>query len=94
MKWNTYVNRRCNFRRQKCGQEAEKILKYVDLTTETACTECKNKTGTSNNRGNWYHSKIIPRIPQDTRIPGKHKFTELQKTATLGTAHTVREVLM
>jgi hypothetical protein len=29
-----YVNRRCNFRRQKCEKEAEKTLKYKDCTTE------------------------------------------------------------
>jgi hypothetical protein len=27
-------------------------------------------------------------------IPGKHDIKELQKTATLGTAHTLRKVLM
>jgi hypothetical protein len=27
-------------------------------------------------------------------IPGKHDIKELQKTAVLGTAHTLREVLM
>jgi len=27
-------------------------------------------------------------------IPGKHEVKELQKTATLGTAHTIRKVLM
>jgi hypothetical protein len=27
-------------------------------------------------------------------IPGKHEIKELQKTAILGTAHTLREVLM
>jgi hypothetical protein len=27
-------------------------------------------------------------------IPGKHKVKELQKTAILGTAHTLRKVIM
>jgi hypothetical protein len=27
-------------------------------------------------------------------VPGKHDIKELQKTAVLGTAHTLREVLM
>jgi hypothetical protein len=27
-------------------------------------------------------------------VPGKHNISELQKTAVLGTAHTLREVLM
>jgi len=29
-----------------------------------------------------------------SNIPGKHEVKELQKTATLGTAHTLRKVLM
>jgi hypothetical protein len=29
-----------------------------------------------------------------SNIPGKHKVKELQKTAILGTAHILREVLM
>ena len=29
-----------------------------------------------------------------SNIPGKHEVKELQKTAILGTAHTLREVLM
>jgi hypothetical protein len=29
-----------------------------------------------------------------SNIPGKHEIKELQKTATLGTAHVLRKVLM
>jgi hypothetical protein len=29
-----------------------------------------------------------------SNVPGKHDIKELQKTAVLGTAHTLREVLM
>jgi len=29
-----------------------------------------------------------------SKIPGKHEVKELQKTAILGTAHTLRKVLM
>jgi len=29
-----------------------------------------------------------------SNIPGKHEVKELQKTAILGTAHTIRKVLM
>jgi hypothetical protein len=80
------VNRHCKFTRQKCDQEAEKILKYKDLTTEIWCT-CSVKT------------KVITVIRRATRtisrsfrkylrnIPGKHRSKELQKTAILGTAH-------
>jgi len=41
-------------------KEAEKILKYKDLTIEnTAHVECKNKGDTSNNRGDWDYFKVI-----------------------------------
>ena len=29
-----YVNRCCNYRRQKCGKGTERILKYKDITIE------------------------------------------------------------
>ena len=52
----------------------------------------KIKDDTSNNRGNWNHFKIIEKIPEQQ--PGKYEITELQKTAILGTAHILRQVLM
>ena len=73
-------------------KEAEKILKYKDLTTETQRT-WKVKT------------RVIPVIIGATRtisksfrkyisnIPGNHEVKELQKTAILGTAHILRKVL-
>ena len=74
-------------------REAEKILKYKDLTTET--------------QRMWnVQPKVIPviigatgTIPTSFRkyvsnIPGKHEVKEQQKTATLGTAHKLRKVLM
>ena len=74
-------------------KEAEKILKYKDLTTEI--------------QRMWnVKTKVIPVIIGATgtvsesfrkyvsNIPGKHEVKELQKTATLGTAHTLRKVLM
>jgi len=74
-------------------KEAEKILKYKDLTNRnTAHAECKNKGDTSNNRGDWDCFKVIQKIrEQNTR---KHEVKELQKTAILGTAHMLRKVLM
>ena len=40
-------------------KEAE-ILNYKDLNSRpTAYIECKNKSATSNKRGNWNHFKII-----------------------------------
>jgi hypothetical protein len=74
-------------------KEAEKILKYKDLTTEIQCM--------------WnIKTKVIPVIIGATgtisktfrkyvsNIPGNHEDEELQKAAILGTAHTLRKVLM
>ena len=45
-------------------KEAE-ILNYEDLNSRhTAYTECKNKSDTTNKRGNWNHFKIIPKKPE------------------------------
>ena len=74
-------------------KEAEKILKYKDLTTEI--------------QRMWnVKTKVIPVIIGATgtisksfrkyvsNIPGKHEVKELQKTAILGIAHICRKVLM
>ena len=74
-------------------KEAEKILKYKDLTIEM--------------QRMWnVKTKVIPVIIGATgtisksfrkyvsNIPGKHEVKELQKTALLGTAHVLRKVLM
>jgi len=74
-------------------KEAEKILKYKDLTIEI--------------QRMWnVKAKVIPVIIGATgtiskslrkylsNISGKHEVKELQKTAILGTAHTLRKVLM
>jgi len=74
-------------------KEAEKILKYKDLTIEIQCM--------------WnVKTKVIPVIIGATgtisksfrkyvsNIPGKHEVKELQKTSILGTAHLLRKVLM
>ena len=73
-------------------KEAEKILKYKDLTKEI--------------QRMWnLKTKVIPVIIGATgaisksfrkyvsNIPGNHEVKELQKTATLGTAHILRKVL-
>jgi hypothetical protein len=88
-----YVNRCCNFGGQKCDLKiAEKILKYKVLTIEIQ-RMWKVKT------------KVIPVIRIATgiisksfgkyvnNIPGNHEVKELQKTAILGTAHILRNVL-
>ena len=74
-------------------REAEKILKYNDLTIEI--------------QHMWnVKTKVIPVITGATgtisktfrkyvsNIPGNHEVKELQKTAILGTAHILRKVLM
>ena len=72
--------------------EAEKILKYKDLTMEIQRVwNVKTRvipviigaTGTI--------SKSFRKYVSD--IPGNHDIKELQKTATFGTAHILREVL-
>jgi len=73
--------------------EAQKILKYKDLTIEI--------------KRMWnVKIKVIPVITGATgtisksfrkyvsNIAGKHKVKELQKTAILGTAHILRKVLI
>ena len=73
-------------------KEAEKILKYKDLTTEIQrMWNVKTKmipviigaTGTISKSLRKYVSNI----------PGNHEDKELQKTAILGTAHILRKVL-
>jgi len=74
-------------------KEAEKILKYKELTIEI--------------QRMWnVKTKLIPVIIEATmsisksfrkyvsNIPGKHEVKELQKIAILGTAHILRKVLM
>ena len=74
-------------------KEAEKVLKYKDLTIEI--------------QRMWnVKTKVIPVIIGATgtisktfrkyvsNIPGSHEVKELQKTATLGTAHILGKVLM
>ena len=89
-----YVNRCCNFGGQKCyyKKEAEKILKYKDLTIEIQrMWDVKTKaipviigaTGTISKSFRKYVSNI----------PGNHEVKELQKTAILGTAHILQKVL-
>jgi hypothetical protein len=79
--------------RNMIKKEAEKILKYKDLIIEIQpMWRVKTKvtpviigaTGTISKSVRKYLSSI----------PGKHGVKELQKTAVLGTAHTLRKVLM
>jgi hypothetical protein len=89
-----HVNRCCNSGdRNEIKREAEKILKYKDLITETQ--QMRN-----------VKAKVIPVLLGATgtiskllrqylsNVPGKHEIKELEKTAILCTAHKLREVLM
>jgi dihydrodipicolinate reductase len=74
-------------------KETEKILQYKDPTIEIQrVRNVKTKvipliigaTGTTSKSFRKYLSNI----------PGKHEIKELQKTVILGTAHTLRKILM
>jgi len=47
-------------------KETEKILQYKELTKErhTVHMECKDKSDSNNNRGNWNHLKTIKKTPE------------------------------
>jgi UDP-N-acetylmuramyl tripeptide synthase len=70
-------------------KEAEKITKYKDFTREIQrMWDVKTKV-----------TPVIIGTPGTTskymsNIPGRHNIKELQKIATVGTAHILRKVLM
>jgi hypothetical protein len=79
--------------RNVINKEGENILKYKDLIPEIQCM--------------WnVRAKVIPVVIGATgtiskslkqylsNIQGKHEIKEIQKIATLGTAHLPRKVLM
>jgi hypothetical protein len=74
-------------------KEAERILKYKDLITEIQrMWNVKTKmmpviTGATGTISKFFRKYL-------SSVPGKHDIKELQKTAVLGTAQTLREVLM
>jgi len=73
-------------------KEAEKFLKYKDLTIEIQrMWNVKTKVisviiGTTGTISKSFRKHV-------SNIPGKHEIKELQKTAILGTAHILRKVL-
>ena len=72
-------------------KEAEKILKYKDLTIAIQrLWNVKTKGDISNNRGDWGYFKVIQKIREQLTRETK----KLQKTAILGTAHILRKILM
>jgi hypothetical protein len=73
-------------------KEAEKILKYKDLTIEIQCMwNAKTrvipvKTGATGTISKPFRKHV-------SNIPGHHDVKELQKTAILGTGNKLRKVL-
>jgi len=73
-------------------KEAEKILKYKDLTIEIRrMWNVKTRVITVLIGATETISKSFRKYASD--IPGNHDVKELQKTAILGTAHILRKVL-
>jgi len=73
-------------------KEAEKILKYKDLTTEIQrMWNVKTKVIPVITGATGTISKSFRKYVSD--IPGNHEVKELQKTAILSTAHILRKVL-
>ena len=54
--------------------------------------ECESASDTGNSRGEWDHFKIDQTTPEQYIRKARDQGTT--KTATLGTAHKLREVLM
>jgi hypothetical protein len=75
-------------------KQAEKILKYKDLTIEIQLmwNVKTNVTPVIIIGATETISKSLTKYLRN--VTGKHKIKELQKTAILGTAHTLRKVLM
>jgi len=74
-------------------KEAEKILKYKDLTIEIQrMWNVKTKVIPVILKANGTVPKLFRKYV--SKIPGKDEVKELQKTAILGTAHILRKVLM
>ena len=74
-------------------KEAEKVLKYKNLTIEIQLMwNVKTKTIPVKIGATGTISKSFRKYVSN--IPGKHEVRELQKTAILGTAHIFRKVLM
>jgi len=74
-------------------KEADKILKYKDLSIEIQhMWNVKTKVMPVIIRTTGTISKSFRKYVSN--IPGKHKAKELQKTAIFGTAHILRKVRM
>jgi hypothetical protein len=78
--------------RNMIKKEAENILKYKDIIIETQhMWNVKTKVTPIIIRATGTISKSFTKYLSS--VSGKHDINELQKTAILGTAHILREVL-
>ena len=74
-------------------KQAEKILKYKDLTIKiqrmwnVKTNVIPIRIGASGTISKSFRKYL-------SNVPGKHQIKEIQKTAILGTAHTLGKVLM
>jgi len=74
-------------------KDAEKILKYKNLTIEIQyMLNVKTKVIAVITGATGTISKSFRKYMNN--VPGKHEVKELQKTATLGTVHVLRKVPM
>jgi hypothetical protein len=74
-------------------KQAEKILKYKALIIEIHCMwNVKTKVTPVTKGATGTISKSLRKYLSS--VPGKHDIKELHKTATMGTAHILRTVLI
>jgi hypothetical protein len=52
--------------------EAEKILKYKDLTTNSTHVKCESQSDAGNNMGEWNHFKITQTVPEQHTGKGRN----------------------
>jgi hypothetical protein len=72
---NMFVNRNCNFKKQKCDKERNQKNFEIQrpCKIKTANVKYKNKSGTFNNRGNWNHLKITQKISELHTWKARHQ---------------------
>jgi hypothetical protein len=91
---NMSVNWYCNFRRYKRDQERGRndFEIYRSYNKNTALVECKKRKVTSNTKG--ATGTIWKSFRKSLRNTPRNHVKELDKTATLGTAHMFLKLLM
>ena len=74
-KRNTYVNRRCHFRRLKYDREKTKTIYciYRPYSKNTDYVECKGKSDVRNNSVDWGYLKIIYKLSKQRTLETRHQ---------------------